>query len=58
MVEKKWNLLIGISRTFCNLTTHCYSMQLLHFTMYAQTILHTDAAKKTEAKKDELEKRT
>jgi hypothetical protein len=39
MVEEKWNTLIAVSREFCNVTTHYYSIYILPFTVNAQQIL-------------------
>ncbi|CAD8200548.1 unnamed protein product [Paramecium pentaurelia] len=58
MVEQKWNSLIGISRQFCNLTTHYYSQYILPFTIHAQTILFKEAQNKTQLKQEELNART
>ncbi|KRW99762.1 hypothetical protein PPERSA_07839 [Pseudocohnilembus persalinus] len=57
MVEKKWNLLISISRDFCNLSDHQFSKYILHFTQYAQDILFQEAQEKTNQKEQELEAR-
>jgi hypothetical protein len=38
MYEEKWNVLIYITKLFCNLTNHYYSIQILPFTSYAQNI--------------------
>lgn len=36
LVENKYQTLIGITREFCNATTHYYSLYVLPFTVYAQ----------------------
>lgn len=58
MVEEKWNVLIGITRSFCNESSHFYSKYLLPFTSYAQEILYKAAAAKTNEKSNELVERT
>jgi hypothetical protein len=43
MAEEKWNVLIGVTRSFCNESAHFYSKYLLPFTNYAQEILYKEA---------------
>lgn len=52
LVEQKWHSLIGISREFCNLTTHYYSQYILPFTIHAQTILFKEAQARTQEKQE------
>lgn len=56
-LEEKWQILIGLVRNFSNITSHCYSNNLLPFLIHAQTIKLDQAKSKTEVKKEELEKR-
>jgi len=58
MAEEKWNVLIGVTRSFCNESAHFYSKYLLPFTNYAQEILYKEAQQKTAAKRIELIERT
>jgi len=54
MYEEKWNVLIYITKLFCNLTNHYYSIQVLPFTSYAQNILFELAKNATSEKRDVL----
>ncbi|EAR94374.2 hypothetical protein TTHERM_00049190 (macronuclear) [Tetrahymena thermophila SB210] len=54
MVEQKWNVLIGITRSFCNDSQHYYSKYILPFTNYAQKKIYKEANLRTIAKINEL----
>jgi hypothetical protein len=58
LVEAKYNVMIGITREFCNVTTHYYSLQFLPFTVHGQQYLLDEARPKRIAKEESLEKRT
>ena len=56
-LEEKWSILVLLVRNFSNITTHCYSTNLVPFLVHAQNIKLAQAKEKTEQKKQELEKR-
>lgn len=56
-IEEKWDVLINIVRDFSNATLHFYSKNLLPFLIHAQNIKLAQAKAKTDAKKEELERR-
>ena len=57
LVENKHNLLIGLTRKFCNITTHYYSQYILPFTLNSQDLLYQNAALKTAQKREAKKKR-
>jgi hypothetical protein len=56
-IEEKWNVMICLIRNFSNITLHYFSNNLLPFLIHAQNIKLSQAKTKTDAKKEELEKR-
>ena len=58
LVEEKWQLIIYISRSFCNITSHFYSSFILPYTIYAKKIKEIQAKKKTLEKREALRART
>ena len=58
MIKEKWNVLINITKTMSNVTSHYYSKYTLPFTIWAQEVLIANASEKMNAKIDEKRLRT
>ena len=57
MVVSKWESLVDISNRLNSATENEFASQLLPFIIYAQSTLHSEAARRTSEKREALEAR-
>lgn len=57
MINEKWNVLINVTKTLSNVTSHYFSKYTLPFTIGAQEVLYQGATEKTKAKLEEMNTR-